>query len=172
MTTRTLPAPGEVQSGVNALLDADSDAAAEEALNSIGLSREALTRMLGPLVPLEPPQEKDPRTPEEIIADIQRIVDSIPASKENPMNTNTANPENPNQYHCWYDAIASHLDENENRHPQVVVRELAQAHGFQVLNCVPQSIADGWSFWIEVEGELPAFPSFFKPKGWIPVGQV
>lgn len=76
--------------------------------------------------------------------------------------------------HCFfYDGIAA-SDANENRHPQVVVAELAETHGFRVLAAVPQSMFDGWDFWIDVGGQGPApkVTPYFKAKAWKPLGEV
>lgn len=76
------------------------------------------------------------------------------------------------QQHRWFDIRAA-SDAGEERHPQEVVREFAALHSFKILASVPQSIADGWSFWIETSGEaLPELPDFFRVAEWIPVGQV
>lgn len=78
----------------------------------------------------------------------------------------------PNQHHCWFCAYTAY-EAGENRHPQEVVRELAKLHGFKILDQVPQSIADGWSFWIETsEAQVPDLPKYFRVARWIPIGQV
>lgn len=78
----------------------------------------------------------------------------------------------PNQQHRFY-CTRSASDQNENRHPQEVVRDWSRSRGFTILDAVPQSIADGWDFWIEVhEGQDLVFPSFFRACEWKPIGQV
>lgn len=62
----------------------------------------------------------------------------------------------------WYCGYASH-DANENRHPQVVMREL----GITYELGIPQSIADGWEFrgCVLPEGlVLPSYLREMKPK--------
>jgi hypothetical protein len=48
---------------------------------------------------------------------------------------------------------------------------MAASLGFRILGAVPQSIADGWDFWIEFDGE-PTFPDYFTKRPWKPIGQV
>ena len=84
-------------------------------------------------------------------------------------------PRQPNQHHRFY-CMQSAADAGEHRHPQQVVRDLAATHGFTVLGAVPQSIADGWDFWLEYagnahDGTAPAFPAYLRPAKWKPINQ-
>ena len=87
-------------------------------------------------------------------------------------------PRQPNQHHRFY-CMLSAADAGEHRHPQQVVRDLAATHGFAILGAVPQSIADGWDFWLEYDAngdyddstEPPAFPAYFRAASWKPINQ-
>ena len=59
----------------------------------------------------------------------------------------------------------------EKRHPQIVMRDLAREHDFEILAAVPQSIADGWEFWIEWEGWPLYLPEYIGVKAWKPIGE-
>jgi hypothetical protein len=81
------------------------------------------------------------------------------------------NPSNPFQrrvfFHLWHAQ-----DAGETRHPMAVMRELAEANNFGILAAVPQSLHDGWDFWIEESANAPALPSYLLDYPWKPVGQV
>ena len=87
-------------------------------------------------------------------------------------------PRQPNQHHRFY-CMMSATEAGEHRHPQRVVRDLAATLNFVVLGAVPQSIADGWDFWIEYDAngdyddstEPPAFPAYFRAASWKPINQ-
>ena len=87
-------------------------------------------------------------------------------------------PRQPNQHHRFY-CMQSAADAGEHRHPQQVVRGLSEMHGFTVLGAVPQSLFDGWDFWIEYDAngdyddstEPPAFPAYFRAASWKPINQ-
>ena len=86
---------------------------------------------------------------------------------------NGQNPDNDKQYHVFFDLISAHLS-GESRHPQIVMKELSRQFDFTILDAVPQSLFDGWSFWIEFNREpkdLP--PQYFREGvGWISIGTV
>jgi hypothetical protein len=79
------------------------------------------------------------------------------------------NPNNPKQARLFYDLIEA-CEYGEKRHPVVVMEELAKKYGFKILDRVPQSLFDGWDFWIEFE-ELPNLPPIFRDVPWKRVGQ-
>ena len=57
--------------------------------------------------------------------------------------------------HLRYSMMCASIDCNENRHPQIVMREL----GITYKHSTPQSMADQWWFWVceSVPNELPKF---------------
>ena len=57
--------------------------------------------------------------------------------------------------HLRYSMMTAGIDCNENRHPQLVMREL----GIAYQHATPQSIADQWWFWNckNVPAELPKY---------------
>ena len=63
-------------------------------------------------------------------------------------------------------------DAGETRHPQTVVSELAESIGFTILAAVPQSLFDGWDFWVEFEESVKDIGPLFRGYPWKPVGQV
>lgn len=63
------------------------------------------------------------------------------------------------------------MDEPSGEHPQVIMASLAKELGFEVLAAIPQSIFDGWDFWIRFPGEPPEMPNYFRPVPWKPVGE-
>lgn len=82
------------------------------------------------------------------------------------------NPQNHAQRRVFYDLNMAG-DKGEARHPMVVMRELAQKHGFTLIGAVPQSLFDGWDFWIESTNiAVLDLPCFFRERiPWKPVGQ-
>lgn len=62
----------------------------------------------------------------------------------------------------WLSLNAAH-DAGEHRHAQRIMAELSERHGFEIVNAVPQSIADGWQFTVEVTGEVP-WPSYIRVR--------
>lgn len=78
----------------------------------------------------------------------------------------------PRQHRFFYDMHAA-SDAGEHHHPQSVVRGLAHTHGFKVLDAVPQSLFDGWDFWIETvdDGPAPVITPYFKAAAWKPIGE-
>lgn len=82
------------------------------------------------------------------------------------------NPDNPRQAFARY-CLMSADDAGEHRHPELVMRELAERLGFRIVEAIPQSIADCWWFWIEFDGEPPSLPAtIFTGRQWLPVGTV
>ena len=80
------------------------------------------------------------------------------------------NPDNENQAHVFFDMITA-FNEGETRHPQKVMKELSEKIGFKVLDSVPQSMFDGWSFWIEYKS-IPSLPNYFRSGiKWIQIGE-
>lgn len=80
------------------------------------------------------------------------------------------NPDNNKQARIFFDMFDAHKA-GEDRHPQDVMKELAEAHRFRILAAVPQSLFDGWDFWIEFD-EPPELPPLFRGNlPWKPVGQ-
>lgn len=75
------------------------------------------------------------------------------------------------QARVWFDGIGAYKCD-EKRHPQVVMKELGEKHSFSVIGAVPQSLGDGWDFWIEWPGWPLYLPSYIAIKGWEPVGTV
>jgi hypothetical protein len=57
-------------------------------------------------------------------------------------------------------------DAGDKRHAQVIMRELAEKHGFGIIEAIPQSIADGWEFRLDVDGDVP-WPSFVREGNYI-----
>ncbi len=54
--------------------------------------------------------------------------------------------------------------------PQNLMRRLSNELDFEILGAVPQSMFDGWSFWIRFDKE-PDLPDMFRDKiKWVPVG--
>lgn len=79
------------------------------------------------------------------------------------------NPSNPSQARVFFDAISAHY-EGLGEHPQKVMDQLSPELGFRVLDSVPQSMMDGWDFWIEFDS-MPIMPKYFRDVPWKPVGQ-
>ena len=66
--------------------------------------------------------------------------------------------------HLRYDIMKAGLECNENRHPQVVIREL----GITYQEATPQSICDQWWFWNC--GNLPKkLPDYLTPLNLNPM---
>lgn len=59
--------------------------------------------------------------------------------------------------HLRYCCMTAGFDCNENRHPQVVMKEL----GITYQHATPQSIADQWWFW-NCQNVPAVLPSFLK----------
>lgn len=62
--------------------------------------------------------------------------------------------------HLLYTCQGATMDCNENRHPQVVMKEL----GISYFHATPQSLYDSWWFWCceNVPVELPEYLSELK----------
>ena len=50
-------------------------------------------------------------------------------------------------------------DAGEMRHAVLVLKELSRAHDFRIMSSEPQSIADGFEFWIDdpKQSKLPKY---------------
>jgi hypothetical protein len=84
----------------------------------------------------------------------------------------SVNPDNQKQARLFYDLREAN-DRGENRHPQIVMRELAGKHGFTILDSVPQSLFDGWDYWIESDNLMDLhLPKFFRENvPWKAIGE-
>ena len=78
------------------------------------------------------------------------------------------NPSNPSQRRVFFHGQSA-SEAGENRHPQIVMTELAQRHGFRILSAIPQSMHDGWDFWIE--GSAPIILPYLLDYQWKSIGQ-
>jgi len=72
--------------------------------------------------------------------------------------------------HLVYDLYGAHLDSNEIRHAQIVVKEL----GITYQHSTPQSMNDTWMFW-NCENVPEQLPPYLKvkdldPMEWIGYG--
>ncbi len=79
------------------------------------------------------------------------------------------NPDNPKQRRLFFDMIDAY-EFGEKRHPQIAMKELAEKCKFKIIGCVPQSLFDGWDFWIEFDEE-PILPPIFRSVPWKPIGE-
>lgn len=79
---------------------------------------------------------------------------------------------NPNNSHQARVLLSSQSQfmAGEERHPQIIFKELAEKLEFKILASVPQTMFDCWEFWIEFK-EYPELPDYFYQNGWSPVGQ-
>jgi hypothetical protein len=79
------------------------------------------------------------------------------------------NPDNPKQGRVFLSLFAAY-DAGEKRHAEEIIKDLASKLNFKVLESLPQSIVDGWDFWIEFE-VAPELPAYFRNVPWKPIGQ-
>jgi hypothetical protein len=79
------------------------------------------------------------------------------------------NQDNPKQARVFYDLFEAYKY-GERRHPQIVMKELAERHGFRILGKVPQTLFDGWDYWIEFETP-PDLPPIFRDVPWKGIGE-
>ncbi len=79
------------------------------------------------------------------------------------------NPDNPKQMILFFD-LRTAYEYGEKRHPQIVMRELAEKYHFTILARIPQTFFDGWDFWIEFE-TMPMLPPIFRHVPWKPIGE-
>ena len=49
----------------------------------------------------------------------------------------------------------------EKRHAQIIMKELSIKHGFVITESIPQSVGDGWEFFIEFD-KTPKLPDYFN----------
>ena len=91
------------------------------------------------------------------------------------------NPENKNQARLFYCARTA-FDHGEMRHPSIVIDEMAGNHNIKVLGKIPQSLFDGWDFWVEIEESQMGLSDvldveyffntpFFMDYGWKPINE-
>lgn len=50
-------------------------------------------------------------------------------------------------------------------HAQIRMRNLSDKLGFKILGSQPQSLFDGWEFWVEFEGTI-AWPEYIRVLPW------
>lgn len=66
--------------------------------------------------------------------------------------------------HLRYDIMGAHYDAGEERHPEVVLREL----GITFENSIPQSMGDQWwLFNCKFDRELPKYITEMKADTWM-----
>lgn len=81
------------------------------------------------------------------------------------------NPANPKQRRLFYDLMSAAFECGEERHPQTVMRELSTRLGFTILGAVPQSLFDGWDYWVE-ESRPVDYPKFLQRSvPWKSIGE-
>lgn len=90
----------------------------------------------------------------------QQILDELTKEKPEYSSLLGINPNNTHQARVFFDMYKAN-DAGENRHPVTVVEELSKTLGFKILNRVPQSLFDGWDFWIEFD-KPPKLPEYFR----------
>lgn len=85
---------------------------------------------------------------------------------------NMINPDNPKQARVFYYLQDAPFSPGKLfYHPQRVMKRLSKELNFIILDSIPQTIADGWDFWIEFE-TMPELPPFISNKvPWKPVGE-
>ena len=69
------------------------------------------------------------------------------------------NPSNDKEGRLFY-CLRTANENGEKRHPVIVMQELAIKYNFEIIGKVPQSLFDGWDFWIKFETK-PNLPPFF-----------
>jgi hypothetical protein len=79
------------------------------------------------------------------------------------------NPTNKKQARVFFSYLSAE-DAGEARHAETVMTELAAEKGFAVIGKCPQTLFDGWDYWIEFH-TAPELPLFFQDSPWKPVGQ-
>ena len=82
------------------------------------------------------------------------------------------NPNNPKQarlFFCMFKA----MELEENGHPVDIMMGLAIKHKFKIIDRIPQSLFDGWDFWVEFEDpkEIDLLPKLFRNIEWKPINQ-
>jgi len=70
--------------------------------------------------------------------------------------------------HLFYD-LRTAQESGESRHPQIVMKMLAENLGFEILGALPQTAFDGWEFWIEYN-TIPKLPKYLDLHPWTEVG--
>ena len=82
------------------------------------------------------------------------------------------NPENKKQARIFYCYLeANNL--SEDRHACIVIEELSKRHKFKVLRAIPQTLFNGWDFWVEFDFYPTAdycLPSYCRKVKWKGIG--
>ena len=79
------------------------------------------------------------------------------------------NPENKKQARVFYDLLSAVYEDKEVRHPLIVMRLLEVQYEFKIIGKIPQTLFDGWDFWIEaenIEQVLSQLPKYIKNVPW------
>jgi|FLOH01.1.fsa_nt_gi hypothetical protein len=61
------------------------------------------------------------------------------------------------------------FENKEDRHPQIVMRELSEKLNFNILGSLPQTAFGGWEFWMEYN-TIPKLPKYLSLHPWTEVG--
>jgi len=82
------------------------------------------------------------------------------------------NPDNKNQarlFFCMFRAVKA----GQHEHPVDVMNKLSVTLNFKILDKIPQSLFDGWDFWVEFKDPKGAemLPPLFRDVSWKPIGQ-
>ena len=72
-------------------------------------------------------------------------------------------------FYCMFEARVL----EEGGHPVDVMMGLAIKHKFKIIDRIPQSLFDGWDFWVEFEDskEIDLLPKLFRNIEWKPINQ-
>lgn len=83
---------------------------------------------------------------------------------------NGINPNNKNQMRIFF-SMYELWDLNIKGHPRTIMDQLSKEMNFKVLDAVPQSLFDGWDFWIEGENlDQMDFPIYIRDVPWRAIG--
>jgi hypothetical protein len=82
--------------------------------------------------------------------------------------TKGINPENKQQARVFFH-LETCQDEGFIGHPQHEIKKLIPESA-NVIGCIPQSLYDGWDFWIDFSGELLVHDVLFDFQ-WKPINQ-
>jgi hypothetical protein len=78
------------------------------------------------------------------------------------------NPGNPKQARVFFSYMSAMIEHNETRHADIVMKEIADKNNFKIIGKVPQTLFDGWEYWIEFDKE-PELPGFVRNINWEPL---
>lgn len=78
------------------------------------------------------------------------------------------NPENHSQARVFYH-LQSADEAGLTGRAQKNMQLLADECGFRVIGSLPQTLFEGWDFWIEFD-DLPELPDFMRDAPWKPIG--